>query len=119
MPRPRKQKKICGMPKIEAFSPTGVHQEGDAVTMSVEEYEAIRLIDYEDLTQEECAEVMSVARSTIQRIYMDARKKLADCIINGKELVIRGGHYTICSAKTDQTYCSGCNKFRNRHGRTQ
>jgi len=116
MPRPRKQKKICEMPRIDAFAPAGSRDDADTVTMSIEEYEAIRLIDYEDLTQEQCAEVMNVARSTIQRIYMDARKKLADCIINGRELSIRGGHYTICTAKTDQAYCLGCNKYRRPHG---
>jgi len=116
MPRPRKHKKICEMPKVEAFSPTGAEMQDDIVTMSVEEYEAVRLIDYDGLTQEECAEVMDVARSTIQRIYMDARKKLADCIVDGKKLSIRGGHYTICTAKSDRTYCRGCNKYRNRRG---
>lgn len=118
MPRPRKQKKICALPRIDAFGPADVTQDqSDVVNMSIEEYEAIRLIDYEDLTQEQCAEVMCVARSTIQRIYMDARKKLADCIINGKGLKIGGGHYTLCNKRTDQTICEGCNRHRHQHGR--
>ena len=117
MPRPQKQKKICDMPRIDAFEPAGAEDQTDSVNMSIEEYETVRLIDYEDLTQEQCAEVMCVARSTVQRIYMNARKKIADCIINGKTLKIGGGHYRICSEKTDQTYCAGCNRHRKRKGR--
>lgn len=117
MPRPRKQKKICDLPRIDTFAPAdGSIVTSDIITMSIEEYEVIRLIDYEDLNQVACADVMSVARSTVQRLYTDARKKLADCIINGKILKISGGDYTLCVKKKDQTLCSSCNKHRNRRG---
>lgn len=115
MPRPRKEKKICDLPVYDSFNPADNSQKDTSIIkMSIEEYEAIRLIDYEDLTQEQCAEAMDVARSTIQRIYMDARKKLADFIINGKMLRISGGHYSLCAKKIDQDICTGCKKHKNR-----
>ena len=64
--------------------------------MTVEEYETIRLIDLEGLTQEECAESMNVAQTTVQRIYNDARRKLAHSLVNGAVLKIEGGNYKLC-----------------------
>jgi len=73
--------------------------EGDFILMSVEEYETIRLIDLEGLTQEECAESMAVARTTVQRIYNDARRKLADSLVNGSVIRIEGGNYRLCETE--------------------
>lgn len=115
MPRPRKQKRICELPKVDTFGPAqNTVNEANEILMSIEEYETIRLVDYESLNQEQCAVVMCVARSTVQRLYTDARKKLADCIINGKTLKISGGDYTLCNQSTDQKICGTCNKHRNR-----
>ena len=80
--------------------------------MSVDEYETIRLIDQMGFTQEECAAQMNVARTTVQGIYNDARKKLADVLVNGKSLVIRGGDYTVCDSKEETCACGGCCKHR-------
>ena len=63
--------------------------------MTVDEYETIRLIDLEGFTQEECAEQMNVARSTIQSIYVEARKT-GGGLVNGKVLSIEGGTYLLC-----------------------
>lgn len=75
------------------------------VNMTVEEYEAIRLIDLEGCTQEECAAQMGVARSTAQGIYGSARRLLADVLVHGKTLIIGGGDYTLC-----QHFCSECGR---------
>jgi len=96
MPRPQKWRRVCAAPRCTGFSPSQAHDEADSVTMTVDEYETIRLIDWESLTQEQCAERMEVARTTVQAIYQSARKKLADCIVNGKALVIGGGEYRLC-----------------------
>ena len=50
----------------------------------------------EGLEQEECAERMDVARSTVQRMYSEAKRKVADSIVNGKVLRIEGGDYILC-----------------------
>jgi predicted DNA-binding protein (UPF0251 family) len=63
--------------------------------MSIEEYETIRLIDDSDLNQAECAEEMGIGRTTAQRIYNNARKKIAHCLVHGKTLQIEGGDFII------------------------
>ena len=63
-----------------------------------------RLIDWEKLTQVQCAEQMGIARTTVTGIYDSARTKLADALIHGKMLMIQGGDYTLCSG--DKENCS-------------
>lgn len=87
------------MPKCNSFSP---HEgSGKSITMSIDEYEAIRLIDFQGLTQEQCAEQMQVARTTIQAIYASARKILAQCIVEGCRLHINGGNVLFCEHHDD------------------
>lgn len=95
MPRPCKRRRICAMPFCSHFAPVSA-EENTAVIMSVDELEAIRLIDLNGLTQEECAAIMRVARTTVQAIYNNARRKIADCLVNGRELKITGGDYVLC-----------------------
>lgn len=96
MARPRKCRRICEEPAYNTFVPDGLPSD-NPVILSVEEYEAIRLIDYLGLTQEECSQQMEVARTTITEMYDSARKKIADCIVNGRILNINGGYYKTCS----------------------
>ena len=95
MPRPKKCRRICALPRCSSFGPLEGAADG-RVEMAVEEYEAIRLIDLLGLTQEACARQMDVARTTVQAIYDSARRKLADVLVNGKALTIQGGSYHIC-----------------------
>lgn len=116
MARPRKRRNVCLLPEVNKFGPMGVGRKNkeDDVVMSVEEYETIRLIDLERLTQEECSKSMGVARSTIQRIYDESRKKLADALINGKNLKIKGGDYKLCEKNDGEKMCLklGCCRKR-------
>lgn len=68
------------MPGCARYGPLALGEAGGNVTMTVDEYEAIRLIDLEGLTQEECAARMRVARATVQGIYACARRKLAQSL---------------------------------------
>lgn len=102
MPRPRKCRRICSMPQTGGFEP--ISEAGltfDKVILSIDEHEAIRLIDYERLTQEECAVQMSVSRTTITSIYNTARFKISDALINGKKLIINGGEFKLCEHKNE------------------
>lgn len=83
------------MPQNEAFGPLHGEQSSEIV-MTVDEYECVRLIDLEGCTQEECAAQMAVARSTVQSIYTQARRKVAELLVNGCRLVIAGGDYQLC-----------------------
>lgn len=99
MARPQRSRRICSEPKIASFSPDGLAGlRCDAtVTLSVDEYEVIRLVDFEGRTHEQCAEHMGVSRTTVTETYERARKKLADVIVNGKHLTIEGGNYSVCN----------------------
>ena len=65
------------------------------VTLSLDEYESIRLADLEGLYQEEAAQRMNISRQTFGRIIEAAHKKIADALINGKAIKIEGGNIEI------------------------
>jgi predicted DNA-binding protein (UPF0251 family) len=99
MPRPMRFRRVWGEPGVNYFKPAGVPMRGLLpVILTLEEFEAVRLIDSEDLTQTEAAKRMGVSQPTFQRIYESARKKIADSLVNGRPLRIEGGHYRLMSA---------------------
>lgn len=112
MPRPRKCRRICALPRWNTFGPL---EGGGAqpVEMAVEEYEAVRLIDLLGCTQEECAGQMGVARSTVQQVYDQARRKLALALVEGRRLVISGGDYMLCAQAEE---CAGRDCARRQCG---
>lgn len=121
MARPMKERKVCCMPETNLFGPLNRrHSLGDEIVMTVEEYETIRLIDQEGLMQEECADRMDVARTTVQRIYISARKKIADAIVEGMTLKIEGGSYKLCAEEEqDLFFCKNSRIHRPRRNRYQ
>lgn len=115
MPRPRKWRKVCCLPGSDRFGPVGGAPDAEhIVTMTVDEFETIRLIDLESFTQEECARQMNIARTTVQGIYDGARRKVADSLVNGKMLVIGGGDYVLCQGLEETCRCGGCQRHRCR-----
>lgn len=105
MPRPRKWRNVCCMPEASRFGPLGRNKPcEEKVVMTVDEYETIRLMDQEGMTQEECAERMGVARTTVQSIYNTARKKIAEVLVFGLELNIEGGEIRL--SEEGQRKCS-------------
>lgn len=100
MARPRKWRNVCRLPEFNRFGPlTEKSDAGHVLSMSVDEFETIRLIDLDGFTQEECAVQLNVSRTTVQGIYQEARRKLADSLVNGKELLIDGGDYHLCDGR--------------------
>lgn len=116
MARPRKWRKVCMLPGCTSFGPHS-QGSGEALVMTVDEYETIRLIDWEGLTQEQCAEQMEVARTTVQAIYAAARKKLAECLVCGHRLTIDGGEYQICEHRSHSCGQSCCRRRCGFHGK--
>ena len=96
MPRPPKKRRICCYPDYWSFSPDS-DKENDTILLSLDEFETIRLIDYCQNTQEECAREMQVARTTVTAIYDTARQKLAQALVEGRRILISGGNYTLDS----------------------
>ena len=120
MPRPRKSRRVCHYPQTSFFAPEE-EQGKEAVVLTVDEYETIRLMDLEGLSQEEASALMGVARTTVQQIYGSARRKLAQMLVEGRPLVIRGGDYRLCGG--DETVCgrSECfmQKFHNQYAKAK
>jgi predicted DNA-binding protein (UPF0251 family) len=90
------------MPVYRAFSPEEA-PDAPSVQMTVDEYETIKLLDGDGLTQEACASRMGVSRPTVTAIYDSARRKLADALVNGKQLLIVGGCCAYAPMELQQT----------------
>ncbi|NLW62894.1 MAG: DUF134 domain-containing protein [Syntrophomonadaceae bacterium] len=117
MSRPKKWRKVCCLPESTWFGPLNAPQEPKHfVNMTVEEYETIRLIDLERFTQEECARQMNIARTTVQGIYTQARKKLADSMVNGRILKIEGGNYKLCDGHSQFCHRKRCRRRQRARG---
>lgn len=113
MPRPKKCRRVCKLPDVREFRPAAGSNR--SITLTVDEYETIRLIDKEDFSQEECAAYMQVARTTVQQIYTAAREKLAVALVDGLGIRIEGGDYTLCNGEEMRCRCDQCHK--RCHGR--
>jgi len=111
LPRPRKCRKVCRLPEVSEFVPVNGHPDKAAIILSLEEYETIRLIDKEGLSQEECGKHMNAARTTIQQIYTNARRKLAEAVVEGLPLRIEGGNFQLCGG--EEAFCKRKNCHRN------
>lgn len=94
MPRPTIDRRIRTVPAFDVFRPAGsCPMQGLAdVVLSLDEFEALRLADYEGLYQEAAALRMGISRQTFGRIVESARKKVADALVNGKVLRVEGGN---------------------------
>ena len=97
MSRPLKKRRVSALPPCTHFLPQG-GEAAPEVIISLEEYECIRLLDYLGMTQEECAKQMGVARTTVQALYLAARKRMAGCLVEGRPLIISGGNFELCPA---------------------
>ena len=91
MPRPFKCRRICGTPETDYFKPRGIPlSDLQEVGLTIDEFEALRLADLEELYQEDAAKKMDISRQTFGNIIATAHKKIADAIVNGKALKIEG-----------------------------
>lgn len=110
MPRPQRCRRICFLPKNDTFNPQIVKTD-EPVTLTLDEYEVIRLVDLEEKTHKQCAEQMDISRSTVQEIYESARRKLAACIVFGRKIVISGGNCRICGGSEYKSCGMCCNRI--------
>ena len=113
MERPTRCRRICIEPAYDSFRPEGIPT-GEKITMTVDEYEVIRLVDLKKYTHGQCAQQMGISRTTVTEIYESARYKLADSLVHGKVLSISGGNYCFCDGR--DPFC--CNQKCERTDRS-
>lgn len=125
MSRPKQERKIDAPPLMQGFKPFGIpRSELESVVLQYDEYEAIRLLDYEGLMQEQAAERMNVSRPTLTRIYENARKTVAKALMEGKMILIEGGNvqfgknwyrcrncYKLIDGAENHIRCKDCKNF--------
>lgn len=109
MPRPKHCRRIVAPPLMQGYKPFGISAaDSEPVILHFDEYEAIRLLDYEGLLQEQAAERMNVSRSTLTRIYEQARHSIASAFVAGRMIVIEGGNVEFGK---DWFRCKKCHKL--------
>ena len=106
MTRPVKWRRVEYIHENKYFAPCpkgkgGCFEGLQEVQLKVEELEAMRLKDIEELSQEDCASRMQISRQTFQNIIVEARKKVVTALMENRALTIGGGHYTknVCNLK--------------------
>ena len=121
MPRPRHCRRVAQLPQANYYKPRGIPLSVlEEVTLTVDELEAIRLTDLEGLYQSDAAEKMNVSRQTLGRILESAHKKIADALVNGKAMLIKGGPIQIITETSEDAqahrFQHGCGGRRRRQG---
>lgn len=90
MPRSKKLRRCRKLSDEKIFKPVGIPGfELDEVKLELDEFEAIRLCDYEDKSQIQASEAMGVSRATVQRLLLSARKKIVDALLHSKRISIQ------------------------------
>lgn len=109
MARPKKNRIVSYNPDISYFKPRGIPMvDLEEVCLTIDERESVRLADLMGMSYEDAGLKMGVSRATFGRIVQNARKVVADALINGKAINIEGGSYTICN-EARIFLCSECN----------
>ena len=112
---------------MQGFKPYGIQDKGfSTVTLLYDEYESIRLLDYEGMNQDKAAEQMNVSRPTLTRIYEQARKTIAQALVEGNAIVIEGGNvhfekqwfrckrcFKLIGGLENHIKCKSCKSFNN------
>ena len=107
MARVTKRRKICLVPKATVFQPIGI--ESESIVLTLDELEALRLSDVEELDQDSAATRMEVSRATYQRILQSAHRQVAKALAQGYTLEIKGGKYVVAQNRCDcEASCQNC-----------
>lgn len=100
MARPKNCRMVSEMPGVVYFKPLGIRMiDLEEVVLTIDELEAVRLADLEGLYQETAAERMKISRPTFGRILESAHKKVAEALVQGKALKIKGGDYQVMETR--------------------
>ena len=92
MARPKKNRNVYSPPSFSNFKPVGLRNADlQHVSLTLDEYEALRLADYDGLEHNEAAEKMQISRPTFTRLITKTRRKISEFIVEGKGLLLEGG----------------------------
>lgn len=109
MARPHKCRHVQIIPGVTYFKPRGIPMSSlEEVKLTVDEFEALRLADFEALSHEQAAENMKISRATFGRIIEKARHTVVDALLNGKAVLIEGGNYR--TGEFREFHCRHCNR---------
>lgn len=111
MARRKQLRNIDSPPLMTGYKPFGIPRtQLESVILNIDEYESLRLLDYEGLNQEQAAERMNISRPTLTRIYDSARKAIAKAFVEGKMILIEGGNVNF---DKEWFRCGRCHKLVN------
>lgn len=110
--RPKKVRYMQKMPKIVQFSPRGKPGRPDEVELMFDQFEAMKLADFQGFSQEQGSLAMRLSRSSFGRILREARKKIADALVNGKTIRIRMGSVQVGIRRTEFTLKGELDRFQ-------
>lgn len=116
MARPKRIRKMTNPPHFRGFMPIGLPEENNPVVLNYEEYEAIRLSDFELHGHLEASQIMEVSRPTYTRIYESARRKVAQAFALGNAIVFEGGKVFF---DTEWYSCTSCGCYFNHPAKEQ
>ncbi|MFH0711872.1 MAG: DUF134 domain-containing protein [archaeon] len=89
MPRPCLRRRVRGRPNSSYFKPAGIRMiDLEESVLELAEFEAIRLIDLNGVSQEDAGKKMQISQSTLSRVLKSGRNKIADAVVNGKAIKI-------------------------------
>lgn len=112
MGRPHKERRVEQLPPVTHYKPAGVPLRLlEEITLTIEEMEAIRLADIEQLDQGAAAERMEISRPTFHRIVNTAHQKIASALWEGHALRVDGGNFRIahrCQTSLRHFTCQTC-----------
>jgi uncharacterized protein len=115
MPRPCKNRFISGQPGSVVYKPAGIPTRSlEWVSLGLDEFETIRLLDHQGFDQGKVAELMGISRPTVTRIYASARRKIAEALTEGKAISIEGG--PVAGSGFSQVPPGGERGFHGRRG---
>lgn len=112
-PRHLRPRKVSDPPLVSGMKPYGSKLPAGkpkTIFLQFEEYEALRLCDYERMNHHHASLQMDVSRPTLTRIYARARQKIALALVEGKQIIIEGGKVYFDS---DWYACKSCGCFFN------
>lgn len=108
MPRQKRHRLVTKEPPVSVFKPAGIPaRELDEILITIDEFEAIRLADFEGLSQRDASTTMEISQPTFNRVLSSARNKVARGLVQGYVLRIEGGRYRLADG-TGILECIDC-----------